>query len=93
MYGLLRRVLDPTERGFGLPAKYVELRRQLGPIPLDYDGEGRMMMMKKRKPANSTSKERTLIELLGCSPDEADSLVVAIYSMMNDDLPFEVKVW
>lgn len=92
MYGLLRMLLDTTERGFGISSKYVELRRQLAPMPLMFDAEGRMRMLPKNKNTQN-SKEQTLTELLGCSPDEADSLVVAVYSMMNEDRPFIVRAY
>lgn len=92
MYGLLRQLLNPVEAGFGIPARFVELRRQLAPMPLLFDGEGRMRMLPKNKnTANST--EQTLTELLGCSPDEADSLVIAVYSMLNDEIPFVARVY
>lgn len=92
LYWLLRMMLDPIESGFGIPSKYVELRRQLAPMPLLTDGEGKLRMLPKKK-AKENSTEMTLVELLGCSPDEADSLVIAVYSMLNDDLPFIAKVW
>lgn len=92
LYGLLMQILDPIERGFGIPAKYVELRRQLGPIPKLYDKEGRLVMLSKNKNTEN-SREATLKDLLGCSPDEADSLVIAVYSMLNEDLPFIARVW
>lgn len=84
MYGELRLVISPmeNERPFAIPEQYVELRRQLAPIPLTYDGEGRLRLLPKRKNrANST--EKTLEELLGCSPDEADSLVLAVHGMLH----------
>ena len=67
--------------GFGLPREYEELRRQLGMMPLLYDREGRMRMLPKNK-TNSTTAEKSLTQLLGCSPDEADSLALAIYAMV-----------
>lgn len=86
MYGELRVKLDPgvNAMGFGLPSKYVELRRQLAPIPLKYDAEGRMFILPKNK-RDPNSREKTLIELLGCSPDEADSLVLALFVMCHEE--------
>lgn len=85
MYGMLRLRLDPDEHpeGFGIPRKYSELRRQLSPIPLLYDEEGRIYLLPKRKKAATGpgSQVKTLIELLGCSPDESDALVIAVYAM------------
>ena len=83
MYGILRDLLNPVnEPGFGLPAKYTALRHQLGPIPLVYDGEGRLELPSKTKP-NPTSTKVTLTELIGHSPDEADALVLATYGMAS----------
>lgn len=84
MYGTLRELIDPARDVpvFALPAEYTVLRRQLSPIPLMFDAEGRL----KLPPKNRTSAESnitTLTELIGESPDEADSLVVAIYAMYH----------
>jgi hypothetical protein len=69
---------DPVSR-FCIPEKYIELRRQLSLIPKIMDKEGRMRLPLKNRPPGSTSKEKTLVEILGCSPDRADALVVATY--------------
>lgn len=80
MYGLLSERLDPTNSGFGLPAKYGELRRQLAPIPRQYDSEGRLTLPPKSK-RDKNDKRQTLTDLIGCSPDEADALVLAVYGL------------
>jgi len=81
MYGMLRLKLDPKNPlPFSLPAQYTEVHRQLSPIPLLYDAEGRLYLPPKDK-KNKDSKEVTLKELLGCSPDEADSLVLAVFGL------------
>lgn len=82
MYGDLSVLMDPTERGFAIPYEYTELRRQMSLIPKLYDPEGRLKMLPKDK-KNPDSKEKTLKELLKCSPDELDSLVVAIHAMTS----------
>lgn len=99
MYGLLRfELLDPivNPMGFGLPFElnglsvpidpvYGELHRQLQPLPLLYEpggSEGRMWLPPKDK-KNKDSKEITLKMMLGCSPDEADALVLAVYGMLR----------
>jgi hypothetical protein len=92
MYGTLRVFLDPSLKryvgnkdeftGFGLPAEYIELRRQLSLIPLSYDQEGRLYLLPKYK-RSPNSTERTLTEIIGCSPDEADALVLAIHAMQH----------
>lgn len=97
MYGILRDLLNPgpvledadgnfiakvsATGGFGIPAKYAELRRQLAPMPLDYDGEGRMYLPPKNKPT-PTYKGRTIRDLIGRSPDHADSLVLAVFGLV-----------
>jgi len=86
MYGLLRHLLNPALNpdGFGIPSMYTELRRQLAPIPMLWDGEGRMWLPPKHKP-DKNSKIQTLSELIGCSPDEADSLVLGIYGQFYEE--------
>lgn len=80
LYGELREAMDPAEEGngFAIPAELTELRRQLAPMPLLYDDEGRMFLPPKRRTNNS--KVKSLEEILGCSPDEADSTVLAKYA-------------
>lgn len=68
MYAMLRERL---QKGFGIPAELTELHRQLSPIPLCYDDEGRMYLPPKPE----------LISIIGNSPDEADALVLAIYGL------------
>lgn len=86
MYGEVRELLDPSgERGgYGIPrgSIYDELRKQLAPIPLLYDGEGRLRLPPKSK-RTSTTKEVTLTELIGHSPDEADAFVLAVHAMLH----------
>lgn len=90
IYHLLRLTIEPIKNAqgepvasFGLPAEYSELRRQLAPIPLSYDEEGRIYLPPKRKrDANDTRV--TLTELIGCSPDEADALTIAVYAMQDE---------
>lgn len=84
MYDALSQLLNPSlpEEGQGprfcIEAKYEELRRQLAPIPKTYDKEGRLKLPPKNK-SNPESKEKTLIDIIGCSPDRADALVVALF--------------
>lgn len=60
----------------------VELRRQLEPIPLKYDGEGRLRMLPKHK-KEQDSDEKCLADLIGCSPDEADAVVLALHGLLH----------
>lgn len=107
MYGDLRRLLDPNRNAvniglydpvtsepinrFAIPRQYHELRRQLAPIPLMRDEEGRLVLPPKNKKdsggqeweSKSQTKKITLTDLIGRSPDEADSLVLAIHAMLK----------
>jgi uncharacterized membrane protein YgcG len=81
LYGILRDSLDPSlsPMGFAIPPQYVELRRQLSLIPLLRDGEGCLYLPPKtRKPGSSV---KSLQDIIGRSPDEADSLVLAVYGL------------
>ena len=74
--------------GEALGPEYAELHRQMKAIPKllgewsMYDREGRIQMLPKSKRVPE-SKEKTLVELLGSSPDELDSLVLAVYAMQH----------
>jgi hypothetical protein len=94
LYGQLRLLLNPAhnERGFAIPAEFGELRRQLSPMPLLYDGEGRMRMLPKSK-KDPEGTERTLQEILGVSPDEADALVLAVDGLQNETRKVKVGAW
>lgn len=83
MYGMLRfNLLDPINKpSFGIPAEMTELRRQLSPVPLQYDPVGRLYLPPKNKKPGSDSKEMTMVDILGCSPDHSDSLVLAVYGL------------
>lgn len=56
------------------------LRKQLSVIPKLYDSEGRLYLPPKNK-RNKDDKQQTMISMVGCSPDEADALVLAIYAL------------
>lgn len=99
MYDTLRDYINPdyerrvlikdkwvTISGFGIPKEYGRLRKELAPIPLTRDGEGRLYIIPKDKPDKNRNpldppKKDTLIGIIGHSPDEADSLVIATYIM------------
>jgi hypothetical protein len=91
MYGALRNWLDPDMirkvygqdfSGFALPRKYTDIRHQMAAIPLTRDSEGKLYILPKQK-KNADDKRRTLIDIIGYSPDELDSLVVALYALRN----------
>ena len=85
MYGLSRILLNPvlTPNGFGIPAMYDKLRKQLAIIPYMHDGEGRLVLPPKDK-KDRNSKVVTLKEIIGHSPDEADSFVLAVYGQFYE---------
>lgn len=96
MYGILRQLLDPAAnpQGFGIPSSLMNkprsdggpsLRNQLSPIPLTYDDEGRLYLLPKNKKPNAKEGDdvKSLTELIGCSPDEADAFVLSIFGIMH----------
>lgn len=89
MYGELSLRMDPMGdfHGFSIPelgVQYGELRRQLSVFPKSYDAEGRLFIPpKNRKPGQDEARQKTLTELLGCSPDEADALVMAVWGLTH----------
>lgn len=94
MYGELSAAMDPAggwEQGFALPPDDAELRRQLAVLPKLYDEEGRLWLPPKNKRDDKDTR-KTLTELLGCSPDRADSLALAFYAMTAKDLAPKIEV-
>lgn len=89
MYGMLREEINPltldgqaTKRVFGIPAELNLLRAELAPLPLMYDSEGRCFLPpKNRPPGVKATSQITIFDLLGHSPDRADSLVLAMYGL------------
>lgn len=82
MYGTLRWLMEPTTgaKGFAIPAEYVMLRQELAPIPLLYSREGKLRLPPKRRiNPNTNTGEKSLIDLIGWSPDRADSLMMAVW--------------
>ena len=85
MYGTLMELLDPDNscsKGFAIPKNLIELRSQLAPIPKVYIEGGILKLPPKTK--KEGSKEPCLIDIIGHSPDEADSLVLAIHALKQD---------
>lgn len=80
MYDAIRKLIDPSlnPQGFGIPHEYKELRRQMQPIPLRYDGDGKLWLLPKQA---KTPQGESLTKLIGCSPDETDSLALAVWGM------------
>lgn len=91
MYGELRLLIDPGVNPVGFAIDFralgdygMDLTRQMKFIPLNYD-EGRLKIPPKNRPAGEevNVKKKTLIELIGHSPDELDALVLAVWGMQN----------
>lgn len=83
LYGEFRLLLAPdSQMPFALPSRFTELRRQLSLIPLKYDNEGKMILPPKRRKSPNDSME-TLEQLIGCSPDEADSAMLSVYGVLH----------
>lgn len=88
MYHELRLALDPglhpPGETFAIPAQYSKLRQELGPIPLLYDGKGRVKLPEKHRTGKrQAGQEKTLTEIIGHSPDVADSLVLAMHELIH----------
>lgn len=92
MYGILREFLDPancaeSNAQFAIPDSYHLLREELAVLPLTYDSDGRLRLPPKDRDSGSaksgTKREKTIKELLGRSPDRADSLVLATWAARN----------
>lgn len=80
MYDAARLLLE-GEMGYGIPAEYDELIRQLAAMPRLYDAEGRIYLPPKN--ARSNSNIETIRDLLGRSPDQADAFVVMVYALLT----------
>lgn len=89
MHGELRVIMDPSLEGLpfaigsadGMTDFDKELVRQMELLPLLWDGDGRMMLPPKNK-QHENDKNPTLSSIMGCSPDELDSCVLAVHGML-----------
>lgn len=93
----LRELIDPglNPDGWYIPSgicgdpadRTTRLRDQMSEIPLLYDGEGRIWMLPKNKPSEEVLKrkmnKKTLVELVGHSPDEMDAVMLAVRAMKH----------
>lgn len=100
MAALLSEMCDPSlyPEGFAIPEECARLGQngerdlffQLDKYPKLYDGEGRMFLPPKRKdPSKREAANRpikSLEEMIGYSPDEADALVLANFGL-NGKVP------
>ncbi len=80
MYGILAELfdLDREEGVFALPPDAQQLRAELNILPRKYDSEGRLVLPPKEAGRSGPQQEKSIRQLLGRSPDRADSLVLAV---------------
>lgn len=92
MYMMLHFMLDPDrpQGPWAIPEEYYELIRQLTPIPLTYDSERRVKMLPKNRKPGQTKGVITLEDLIGCSPDEADSTILSVFGLHEEAVILEV---
>lgn len=85
IYHKIRLLIDPSNEGWGIPAEYQELRRQMAPVPLTYDDKGRIWLLPKhvKDPAKNKDDQRTLVGLIGRSPDDLEAVALAVYGMSH----------
>lgn len=94
MYHLLRQRLEPADRKskFAISQDILNrrredggasLREQLEAIPYDCDDNGRLYVLPKGRVTTDLegNERKTLTQRIGCSPDEADALVLAIFGL------------
>jgi len=95
MYDILSKRLDPTsgEKQHAIPLSILDapnpgkstLREQMEPIPKMIDDKGVIFMLSKQRKTRvvGENEERkiTLTELIGHSPDELDSLILAVFGL------------
>ena len=83
LYGKLREYLNPERESgvFALPPDADQLRRELAVLPLQYDSEGRMQLLPKESRGAGQQQGPCLRQLLGHSPDRADSLALAVWTV------------
>jgi hypothetical protein len=88
MYGEFRKAMRPDQSGEREPfmiGPHWELRKELQVMPLLYDGEGKMFLPPKDHKSDDQRKQGvvTIKQLLGRSPDLADSLVLAYHALRH----------
>lgn len=98
MYGELSNAVDPTSEfgGWAIPSElegpqYAELRRQMAPLPVLRDGEGRLWMYPKNR-RGKNDHSITLTDLLGCSPDELDAVMLSYFGVLNRSREVEAGI-
>lgn len=98
IYWELSDAIDPSNDrgGFAIDPQLTTLRKELSPFPRLYDGEGRIYLPPKKYPEHRATggkkREKSLQELIGHSPDNADSLALAWYALTHPVVAPEVRL-
>lgn len=104
MYWELRMLLDPegdpydvsdgTKQTFAINFdKYPALREQMAPIPLTRDQFDRLYILpKNQKSEGADGKTKTLVQIIGRSPDDLDALVLGVHGMLHKPKKATIKV-
>ena len=96
MAGELSLLLEPGglgvngfggEKGFAFPSGdsdpiYWKLRKQMAPIPKKYDA-GKLRLPPKHRRPGMQAGEKTLVEMIGHSPDELDAVMLAVRGLLH----------
>jgi len=92
MYGIMMNVFDTDGShaseygGFGVPPSFAaRVFPQLSPIPKVRDSEGVLTLLPKNRTPLTPKNQKTLVELIGHSPDEADALALMLYGLFGAD--------
>lgn len=87
------KIIAGSSSGFAMPPAsmgdaYERLNHQLSKMPRLTDEEGKFWMLPKNAPPKSANPEDvdTLVKRIGHSPDEADALALAVWSMNHRPL-------
>jgi hypothetical protein len=93
LFGELSERFDPARdgSGFAFSPEDRELRRQLAPLPKLFDEEGRLYLPPKQK-RDEKDTRKTLVDILGCSPDRADGLALANFAMTHKGSTLKIEV-
>lgn len=93
MYWYLHLRMDPIAQDgkvFAIPDEYDELRRQMAVMPIRYNEEGTLVLPPKHRRDSKDNRE-TIEDMLGCSPDETDALVLATFAMEEWSSPMTLR--
>jgi hypothetical protein len=88
MYGELSELMDPSLCSanntpvFAIPSQHSTLRKELSPVPKLFDREGKIKLPPKNQ-TSENSKEKSLTQIIGHSPDSSDALVLACHAWLR----------